>query len=251
MVALPILTFHSIDTSGSVISISPSKFRKLIEKLKELGYKSLTLEDVIAWLKGVKEISERSIVITFDDGYENFYYHAFPILEDFGFKATLFLTTGYCGGCNNWPTQITNIPNLPMLGWEHVAEMARHDFDIQAHTRTHPVLSELPLNKVREELYATKVDIEDRLGQEVKFFAYPFGKLNSYVYEMVCQYFEAACSTRLDFVHLTSDRYLLERIDMYYFSGIFTSKIFTTSLLNPYLLLRQFIRNMYLKWTES
>lgn len=244
MTALPVLTFHSIDTSGSVISISPPIFRKLMEKLKEAGYECLTLKDVVAWLNGERQISERSVVITFDDGYESLYSHAFPILESLGFKAILFLTTGYCGKRNNWPTQISNIPNLPMLRWEHIAEMARYAFDIQAHSRTHPVLSKLPPDKMRQELYASKVDIEDRLGKEVKFFAYPYGELNNHVYETARQYFEAACSAHLDFVHPTSDRYLLERIDMYYFSGTLTSKIFTTPLLNPYLLLRRFIRKI-------
>jgi hypothetical protein len=87
------------------------------------------------------------------------------------------------------------------------------------------------------------LDIEDRLGKKVGFFAYPYGKFNNGIYELAREYFDAACSTNLGFAYLNSDRHLLERIDMYYFSGGFSATVFDSPFYRPYLRWRQLIRN--------
>jgi peptidoglycan/xylan/chitin deacetylase (PgdA/CDA1 family) len=160
-----------------------------------------------------------------------------------GFKATVFLTTGYCGKTNHWPTQISGIPLMPMVRWDQIKEMAQAVFDVQAHTRTHPALTQLSSETARKELAECKLDIEERLGKKVRFFAYPYGKFNNGIYELAREYFDAACSTNLGFAYLDSDRHLLERIDMYYFSGMFSSSVFGSPFCRPYLQLRQLIRN--------
>lgn len=210
--------------------------------LKARGFRTLSFSDVIDWVAGKKIFPMQSVVLTFDDGYASLYEKAFPLLEAMGFKATVFLTTGYCGKTNNWPTPISDIPLLPMLKWEQIKEMARSVFDIQAHTISHPILTNVPMEKLRAELTQSKAEIEGRLGKSAGFFAYPYGKFNDRVYEMVHRYFDAACSTRLNFADLHSDRYLLERIDMYYFSGMFSSQIFGSPFLKSYLFLRQLMR---------
>lgn len=239
---VPILTFHSVDDSGSVISMAPSRFTYLLKVLKRKGYQTISLNDVIQWLAGEKVLPPLSVVITFDDGFENLYLSAFPVLEELSFRATLFLSTGYCDRKNNWPTQDPSIPLLQMLNWGQLAEMATSVFDIQAHTRTHPFLPSLPPEQLRDELVGSKTDIEQHLGKPVNFFAYPYGYFHQSEDVWVRQIFQGACSTSLTFVSRKNDPYLLPRIDMYYFSHQITSKIFLSSLFRPYLRFRRFLR---------
>lgn len=244
VIRLPVLTFHSIDQSRSIISFSPELFKKIISTLKSNHYKALSLGDVVAWLKGEKDIPERSVVITFDDGLENVYHEAFHILEEAGFTATLFLTTGYAGKTNSWPTQISGIPEMKMLNWSQIKEMAKSVFDIEAHTQTHPFLSRISKEDVYDEIVGSKVEIENRVGKKVNFFAYPYGDYNFTIYEFVGSNFEGSCSTNLGYVTLKSLPFLLERHDMYYFSGSLSSVVFNSFFQNPYLLLCKSIRNM-------
>lgn len=227
--------------------MSPTLFESILRKLKERDFRTLLISDVIEWLEGKRVFPERSVVLTFDDGYESLYFRAFPLLEELRFKATVFLTTEYCGKSNNWPTQTSDIPSLSLLKWQQIKEMVQSVFDVQAHTRTHPVLTQLSPECVINELVGSKLDIEDRLGKRVRFFAYPYGRYNNGIYGLVREYFDAACCTSLSFAYLRSDRYLLERVDMYYFSGLLSSNIFWSPLQKPYLYLRKLIRKVHNK----
>ena len=93
---IPIFTFHSIDTSGSVISITPSRFKYLIRKLIQKGFRTISLNEILQWLSGQLKFNSPRCIITFDDGFESVYHHAFPLLNKLGYQASIFLTTGYC-----------------------------------------------------------------------------------------------------------------------------------------------------------
>lgn len=240
--ALPILTFHSIDSSGAAISISPARFERLLRTLKRKGYRTLLFDEVLDWLTGKQVLSSPAVVLTFDDGFENLYQEAFPLLEELEYKATVFLTTGYCGKTNGWPSQTAGIPLMPMLNWEQIKEMARSVFDIQAHTQSHPILTKLPPALAGQEMAGSKAVIEERLGKQVRFFAYPYGRFDKRIYELAREQFAAACSTTLRYVDSASDRHMLERVDMYYFSGRFSSALFGYSGCRSYLRCRRFIR---------
>ncbi|MCP4403384.1 MAG: polysaccharide deacetylase family protein [bacterium] len=244
MNTIPILTFHSIDASGSVISMAPARFRQLLYTLKQQGYHSVSLTDVMQWLSEEKTLPAPCVVITFDDGFQNLYAHAFPVLAELGFTATLFLTTGYCGQYNAWRTRFSDIPRLPMLTWEQIEEMAQSLFDVQAHSRTHPFLFTLNAEQMNDELVGSKHEIEDRVGKSVDFFAYPYGFFHKNEDLPVRRIFQGACSTNLRAASRTSDRYLLPRIDMYYFSHRVTSNIFLSPLCAPYLCVRRFLRHL-------
>ena len=241
---IPILTFHSIDQTNSAISIDPSIFRNIVISLKSKGYETLLVSDVLEWLDGKKGLPDRSVLLTFDDGFENIYNHAFPLLEEMEFNATVFLTSRYCGKTNDWPTQASSIPILPLLRWRQIKEMAQLGFDFQAHTASHPILTEISRESVIEEMVGCKLEIEDNLGKAVSYFAYPYGKFDNTVYELVTEHFDAACSTTMGYINSKSDRYLLERIEMYYFSGSISSKIFASRLMPPYCLIRYLGRSV-------
>src|SRR5713226_1295725 len=95
--SFPILTFHAVDDRPSIISFTRRLFVCGMARLHENGYQTLTLLEFVKHLQGGIPFPERSFVITFDDGYQSVYDHAFPILQRYGFSATVFLTVGAKG----------------------------------------------------------------------------------------------------------------------------------------------------------
>lgn len=242
--SLPILTFHSIDCSRSVLSTSPAFLREFLGLLKCRGYRTLSMADVVQWSKGNLAMTDPSVVLTFDDGYENVFYNGFPVLQELGFKATLFLTSGYVGKMNNWPSQPSGIPCMDLLNWGQIAEMAKSVFSIEAHSMTHPRLTALSKAEAREEILTSKSEIESRLGSAVNYFAYPYGIYDGSVSSFVGEHFQAACTTNCSYVSLNASLNLLPRIDMYYFSRWSWSGLFGSSLQKPYLSLIKQIRRL-------
>ena len=95
--SLPILTFHAIDDELDVLSFSPRVFRRGMARLREGGYRTVSLLEVVDCLRRGVPFPDRSFVITFDDGYQSVYDEAFPVLQRYGMSATVFLTVGDTG----------------------------------------------------------------------------------------------------------------------------------------------------------
>lgn len=159
---------------------------------------------------------ERSFVLTFDDGYESLYTEVFPILQRYGFLATVFLVAGFCNKDNQWPGQPSMIPRMKLLTWEQINEMARFGIEFGSHTFNHPRLDHLPASALYDEIVLPKVVLESYLGRPVTVFAYPYGRYTDSVKDMVRSAYEAACSTRPGLVKPNSDRYTLERVEIKY-----------------------------------
>lgn len=191
----PVIIYHSIDYSGSCISMAPPEFERQMEIIKEEGYAAITLRELVEGLRKGEEKSN-SVVLTFDDGFRNNYEAALPILKKFGFKATVFLATGYLGKKCTWDKR-QDIPDLPLLTWEMVKEMDSYGIDFQSHTVTHPHLTGIPDKKIREELRKSRWAIEDRIGKRCGIFCYPYGEYDSRVIEVVKEEgFSAAAAIR-------------------------------------------------------
>jgi peptidoglycan/xylan/chitin deacetylase (PgdA/CDA1 family) len=240
---VPILTYHSIDNSGSVISTSPLKFQEQMQYLAESSFSVISLEEIVTRICENRPFLPKSIAITFDDGFKNVWSLALPILKEYKFKATVFLVTGHCGKDNRWNRQYEGIPLIELLEWDEISDMSSHGIDFGVHTMTHPILTELSSDKIAEEIIKSKLMIQNRLGKDSLFFAYPYGKLNSLVKGIVGDEFYGACSTDLGFATQKSDRYALPRIDMYYFSrnNLFSS--IELPLFQIYLKFRKMLRS--------
>lgn len=216
---IPILTYHSIDESGSVISVSPDKFKRQMEFLKRGGFQTISLKEITECIYNGRDFPKKSIAITFDDGFKNIYSKAFPVLKEFGFTATLFLISGKCGKDNQWDRQTKNIPRLVLLSWDEILEMSDNGIEFGAHTMSHADLSKLSLDKAAEEITRSKSMIQGRLKKDTLFFAYPYGRQSEQIQSIVKDEFSGACSDKMGFTTLKSDIYSLPRIEMYYFSG--------------------------------
>src|SRR5262249_9737715 len=130
---VPILMYHYIsvaprnsDIYRIDLSVSPNNFRDQMQWLKDKGYTTITPDDLFAALTQGAKLPSQPILLTFDDGYEDAYTSAFPILKEFGFTGTFFIVTGFIdAGDRNY------------LTWAQAKEMAEAGMSIQNHSRTH------------------------------------------------------------------------------------------------------------------
>ena len=131
---IPIITYHSIvENPKSNSEISPETFEKQIKTLKDLGYTSVFFGDLIAYVENGIELPEKPICITFDDGYLNNYEVAYPILQKYKMKATIFAIGVSVGSLTNYKD--TNYPITPHFTYEQAREMIVSGLiSIQSHT---------------------------------------------------------------------------------------------------------------------
>jgi peptidoglycan/xylan/chitin deacetylase (PgdA/CDA1 family) len=240
---LPIVTFHSLDESGSPISVDPTRFRREVSWLARHRFQTLTLSDGLAQLKAGM-LAKRSIVLTFDDGFLNTLTIALPTLAAHGFVASVFVVTEYCGRSNDWPGQPPGVPRLPLMDWSGVNELRAAGWELGSHTRTHPDLCTLGADAARSEIAESRAAIEQRLGSAVATFAYPYGRFGSRDRAAVDHSYASAVTTRLGLARNSSDLLTLERVDAYYLTRPRLVPLLDSPLLSPYLAARQLVRQV-------
>lgn len=177
---VPILLYHSLDESGSDLSVSPGEFRQQMDWLKSRRYRVYTLAEYADALTGVG-LKTPAVVITFDDGYANFLTEAQPILNRYGFRATIFVQTGYLGRTSGG----FSLLDLPLLGRGDLAALAAQGYEIASHTVTHPCLTRLERSRARAEIVDSRRILEGIIGRPVVSFAYPRGAYNREIVELV------------------------------------------------------------------
>jgi peptidoglycan/xylan/chitin deacetylase (PgdA/CDA1 family) len=241
---IPILTYHSIDGSGSVISLSSDLFARQMAFLAERKYTTLTFAEAAERLHRRADVPERAVVLTFDDGYRSVHSEAFPVLTRFGFTATIFLVSRFCGRHNDFPGAPRAAGRLPLMNWSEIAEVQTYGIECAAHTRTHPDLRQLSGSELEAEVGGSRADLEDRLGIEIRSFAYPYGHRNARVEEAVRRHYAAACTTRMRMARPGDRSHALGRLDIYYFRRPEMHLPLSGSLLDAYLGVRQILRDM-------
>ncbi|MBN9660095.1 MAG: polysaccharide deacetylase family protein [Acidobacteria bacterium] len=203
-----ILTYHSLDESGSVISVTPQLFRRQMAMLNASGRKVVPLELITA--------TPNAAAITFDDGYVNFFDHALPVLDDFGFPSTVFVVSRLCGRQSAWAG---SGPGRPLMDWGQLRQLWSRRVSVGAHTATHADLRNLAPGAVAGELDECRCEIEQRTGRKVRTFAYPYGAADAQVRRIAAERFDWCCGVELDFVGPAADPALLPRLDMFYFDS--------------------------------
>lgn len=176
---VPVLMYHEIadaTATSSPLAVAPDVFADQLAYLDDAGFNTLTAGELAAFLAdGVGQLPERPVVLTFDDGYGDFYTDALPLLKRHGFTGTMFQTTGWVGKEGE---------AIRMLNWRELAELHESGIEIGAHTVHHPQLDQLPEKELRDELYISKSVLEDKLGFAVPGLAYPFGYSNRKVIDV-------------------------------------------------------------------
>jgi len=241
--AIPILTYHSLDTTGSVISVHPDRFARHMACLDTMGHRAASLREVTRHFRDFGRWPERTVALTFDDGYENLHRHALPTLARHGYTATAFLVSGYMGGQTDWESPPAKLGVQAVLDWGQAAEMSQAGWEIGAHTHTHPDLRTLTTEQVEGEVIRCRRELEDRLGVTVDSFAYPYGYTSEDAASIVAREFEVACLTELR-TATSEDFHSLPRIDAYYLQKPDRLKRLLNGRLDRYVTIRRWGRRL-------
>jgi len=214
---IPILMYHSISNHASPefrpCTVSPETFDEHLLYLERCHYTVVTVTQFVqAMARGGDGLPPRPVVLTFDDGYADFYTSALPLLQRHGFTATLYVATAFVGGTSRW-LQHMGEGMRPMLTWEQLAEISASGIECAAHTHTHRPLDMLPLSVVRDEIVRSKELLEEHLVQQVSSFAYPYGYYSARVRQVVrAAGYASACGVKGALSSLHDDPYALARL---------------------------------------
>jgi len=236
-----ILTYHSISDGHSPLEISPALFVEQMEWLKA-NARVVPLADLCGMLFAGDSFPPRTVILTFDDGFRNFYSAAAPVLARFGFPATVFLPTSFLGRTNAWPGQPSWVAPQPLMDWAQIRELAEQGIAFGSHSVTHPDLTSLANAELKQELEKSKQEIESQTSRHADFFCFPYGRWNLEVKDAARYFYDGACSTGAGVVELDADPFALPRVDAHYVrSPAWFRRLFTRSF-EAYITARRMIR---------
>ncbi|HEV2662753.1 MAG TPA: polysaccharide deacetylase family protein [Ktedonobacteraceae bacterium] len=214
---IPILMYHSVSEHATAkfrrFAVASALFHDHMAYLHQQNYTPLTVTQLLrARAQGNSSLPERPVVLTFDDGFADFYTAALPILQEYNFPATLYIVTAYVGATSLW-LQHEGEAQRPMLNWEQVASISAAGIECGGHTHTHPQLDTLSATKAREEIVQCKRILEERLGQEIESFAYPFGYHTATTQRLVQEAgYTSACAVKYAMSSETDNPFSLARL---------------------------------------
>jgi peptidoglycan/xylan/chitin deacetylase (PgdA/CDA1 family) len=184
--AVSVLMYHQVGPFAPPPKLSSNfchvaQFARQMRWLSRLPFRVVPLRALVP-IDG----NQRTVVLTFDDGYRNFYEHALPILMAHGLTATVFVCPDLLGKRAEWLTA-HGLPAAPLMDARQVREAHVLGMEVGAHSCSHVPLDALPLQRLHYEVADCKAKLEDLLGAPVVSFCYPFGKFNRQVVETVAE----------------------------------------------------------------
>jgi peptidoglycan/xylan/chitin deacetylase (PgdA/CDA1 family) len=204
-----VLTFHSIDGSGSVISIDPVEFRRQLEWLAGSRVKVVSLDRLAS------ETGD-SVALTFDDAFANFATEAWPVLESLGLPATVFVPTGHVGGTNAWESG-GPLPVLPLMDWATLGRLVDSGLELGSHGVTHADLRRVSDAELVDELEASGTMLRDKTGFRATMLAYPYGAVDDRSADATRSRYAMAFTTEFRDVGGVEDAGRMPRLDACYF----------------------------------
>ncbi|MCC6778187.1 MAG: polysaccharide deacetylase family protein [Hyphomicrobiales bacterium] len=189
------------DPSGQNLSVTPEDFAAQVQHLATAGYTSLTLAELADVRAKRAALPSKPVVLTFDDGYRDFYTNAWPVLQRHGFKATVFVITGVVG-------------QTQYLTWDMIGELdASGSIEIASHTVNHRELPAISETNARAEVTNSRAVLEERLGHPVWSFCYPVGRYSARDAALLrAAGYAIAVTTQAGWSRADSDPMLLPRV---------------------------------------
>jgi peptidoglycan/xylan/chitin deacetylase (PgdA/CDA1 family) len=172
------LCYHSISGTRSYLSVDPSHFREQLQLLQSWGFQFATVGEVVAAIRSGGAIPQKTVAITFDDGYKDNAGTALPILSACGARATFYVTSGLAAGDADIIARFHGITHYQTeyLNGSDLRQLCAAGMEVGGHTHSHPNLARLGPNEVARELRDSRRWLEDQTGQAVDQFAFPYGK---------------------------------------------------------------------------
>ena len=187
--SIPVLLYHRIvpeapTNSRHGIWLTARSFERQLRSLQQRGYSTITFEQYLLFIRHAFTLPRKPVILTFDDGYEDNYTIAFPLLKKYGCTAVIFLVTGSPQRTNSWDA---DEPQVPLLQGGQIREMFESGIEFGSHTVTHPDLSRCSPVQLRKELQDSKCTIEQLTGRQISTLAYPYGALNQHVKSLAAE----------------------------------------------------------------
>jgi peptidoglycan/xylan/chitin deacetylase (PgdA/CDA1 family) len=214
---IPILMYHSVShTTNPKIAqwtIRPELFAEQIAYLHQHAYTPMTVTQFVrARAQTATVLPSSPIVLTFDDGFADFFTAVLPILKLYDFTATLYVPTAFVGGTSRWLYH-EGETTRPMLTWAQLAEISASHIECGSHSHSHPQLDILPCAIAKDEIVRSKNLLEDHLGQKVSSFSYPFGYHSNAIRRLVQETgYTSACSVKYMMSSEDDDPFSLARL---------------------------------------
>jgi peptidoglycan/xylan/chitin deacetylase (PgdA/CDA1 family) len=207
-----VLMYHNIGIPPKGVTlkslhVTPRMFRFQMWYLKSAGFKVVSLDEILSFING-KNFNEKLVAITFDDGYQDFYDNAFPVLKTYKFPSTVFLVSDLVGKKNLWDSQ----GRERLLHWDSILEMKDAGVVFGSHSKSHPFLSRLSEKELGDEIKGSKFLLEEKLKNSVDFFCYPNGDYDNRVLETVhTSGYKGAVTTNRGLIHRNDSPFEMTR----------------------------------------
>jgi len=231
-----ILTFHSIDDTGSALSYPRNAFDKLLLALQRSAIPLLDLDTLL------RPETKTGVALTFDDGMRSVFTEALPILRSHSAPAHLFLTTDVVGTTNRWPSQPAAAPLFEMLHWREIEALQGAGIHIEAHTASHPDLRQLSDGALWAECDRADEIIASMLGVRPRYFAYPYGFNDTRVRSFARQRYIGSVTADVRMLRPTEDRAALPRLETYYLRKELLFRNLQSPATHAYIALRRAFR---------
>lgn len=215
-----VLMYHRVGMSGNAwelrYGIPPRLFAEHLDAIESHGYRVISARAIFDWLAGGPPLPCHSVVITFDDGYQELHTHAAPLLAVRGWPYTIFLVADLIGGEDTWtrhenPARRTH----RLLNMQEISDMIAMGADFQSHSLRHRSLIDLDDTELQHDLVRSKTILEDMLRSPVEYLAYPFGHADARIQAAAeAAGYCGAFSTQPGFNRVTVDRYRIRRLDI-------------------------------------
>ncbi len=223
VVNVPVLMYHYVrdavpptEELSYHLSVKTEDLDKQFSYLQQNGYQTLSLNDLFESLVTRSPLPPKSVIITFDDGYRDFYLNAFPIIKKYNLRVVSFYVVNY-----------TTYPNY--MDWAMLHEIHNSGLvDVESHTLSHFLLTKLSPEEARKEIFESKRILEEGLNKKVNYFAYPYGDYSEDIVNLVREAgYRLAFSTRPGSQLRSSEQLVLRRVTV---SGFDTIETFRSKL---------------------
>jgi peptidoglycan/xylan/chitin deacetylase (PgdA/CDA1 family) len=215
--SIPILAYHKVDPRFEFggTRTTPRQFARQMAFLAGRGYRAVTLSRALELMREGTSGEAKYVCLTFDDAYESLHAHAWPILKQHGFTATVFALTDYIGAANTWDVNWLGL-QFRHLDWGQMREMLAAGIEFGSHGATHRDLRHVDDAGLDRELLGSRQIMEHELGGPVTAFSYPFGRYDVRVKRAVARAgYAAACSLSPGMKNSQTDRFALRRCGVY------------------------------------
>ena len=189
-VSIPVLMYHSISNDNNKISVSVLNFKKQMRFMHSLGYMGCSLNKINS------NTSKKKIVITFDDGYENIFTKAMPVLKELDFSATCFIVSKKIGYFNDWDKNQKNFKKKRIMNKKQIKNWIKNGFEIGSHSMDHYNLNNLSSIQKKIQILKPKQFFKTNYGINIQSFSYPFGCYNEDCLKILKRNYKFAVTTK-------------------------------------------------------